>query len=263
VLGLTGLADAVSRVAFSRQFGTGIDPLRDPTLDPLRSRNYDLSVSWYPNDDTFLQVALFHKDIEDFIVRFTGGASSVERFGFTPISGDDQVQAFINGDSASVSGVELSYSQNYTFLPGPFDGLFAAANVTFADSEQSLANDIDRITTFQDQADIVGNASVGWENEKVSVRLSGNYVGERIIGLNRGFLGIQFDASDELEQERLSIDLNARWDINPIFQVYFDAINLNDAEDRRFFQGGGITGPVISGVENYGATYQFGVRARF
>lgn len=263
IVGVTSINQALGLVRFERQFGTDLDPLRNPQLDPLTSRNYDLSVSWYPNDDTFLQVALFYKDIEDFIVRFSGNAGDLGQFGFTPQSPQDTVRAFVNGESAFVTGVELTYSQNYTFLPGVLSGLFASANITLADSEQSIANTITRVTRFQDQADLVGNASVGWENDKASLRVSANYVGERVLALNAAFLGIGFSSSDLLEQERLSVDVNARYDVSEGVQIYFDAININDANDRRFFEGGGVTGPVLAGVESYGPTYQVGVRARF
>jgi TonB-dependent receptor len=257
--GLTTIAQIEQVVSFRGQAGTEAEPLRDPTLDPLLSDNFDLSLSWYPNSDTFFQVALFRKDITDFIVRVI--SNDAASFGFDPAD-FNTVNTYINGEAAWVQGVELSYAQNYSFLPGILSGLFFAGNVTLADSEQTDGVS-GRSLTFQDQADIIGNLSFGWENERLSLRASGNYIGERLVGLNVGALGLQFPASDEYEQERWSMDINARLNVTDDIQVYFDAININDAEERKFFEGGGLTGPVFSEVENYGRTYQVGVRARF
>jgi TonB-dependent receptor len=257
--GLTTIADVEDIIAFEGSAGTDGEPLRNPTLDPLLSNNYDVSLSWYPNADTFFQVALFRKDITDFIVRII--SNDAASFGFDP-SDFDTVNTYINGEEAWVQGVEFTYAQNFTFLPSVLSGLFFAGNVTLADSEQTDGVS-GRTLTFQDQADVVGNASIGWENERFSLRVSGNYVGERLSALNFGALGLEFPASDEYERERLSVDVNARFNVREGVQVYFDAINVNDAEERRFFQGGGLTGPVFSEIETYGATYQLGVRARF
>ncbi|MCG8443660.1 MAG: TonB-dependent receptor, partial [Caulobacterales bacterium] len=186
---VTTIAQAEALVVFDRLLGTRADPLRDPELDPLRARQYDMSVSWYPNPDTFLQAAVFYKDIRDFIFEL-GGVEDPEdlaEFGIdvdriraesnVPLR-DVEFTTFTNGDAAEVYGLELTYAQAYTFLPAPFNGLFSYANVTFADSE---ANErfVDRTFTLPEQADVVGNISLGYENDRFTVRWSGNYVGER------------------------------------------------------------------------------------
>ncbi|MCG8461643.1 MAG: TonB-dependent receptor, partial [Holophagales bacterium] len=75
--------------------------------------------------------------------------------------------------------------------------------------------------------------------------------------------GVDLLESDEFERGRFSVDFNARWQFSDSIQLYLDAINLNDAEDRRFFQGNARSGSIFSQIENYGATYQLGVRVNF
>ena len=270
---VTTIAQAEALVVFDRLLGTRADPLRDPELDPLRARQYDMSVSWYPNPDTFLQAAVFYKDIRDFIFEL-GGVEDPEdlaEFGIdvdriraesnVPLR-DVEFTTFTNGDAAEVYGLELTYAQAYTFLPAPFNGLFSYANVTFADSE---ANErfVDRTFTLPEQADVVGNISLGYENDRFTVRWSGNYVGERLRVLNEGRLGLDFEESDLYEASRWSMDVNGRWNVSDSTQIYFDAININDAEDQTFFKTGGQNGTVLGVNENYGATYQTGARIRY
>lgn len=270
---ITSLADAAAAQAaggleFENEAGNSTEPLRNPNLNPMRARQLDASIGWYPNDDTAIIVGAFYKNIKDFILRATFSNDELTQIGLTPNTsgtidgGFNTSETFLNGDKAQVYGIEIAYEQAYTFLPQPFDGLFFAGNATIAQSEATDA-DIGRDITLPEQADFTGNMSLGYENELFSIRWSGNYVGRRLRSINAGELGLSFSESDELERARFSMDINARVNVADGIQLYFDANNINDAEDRRYFRGGGITGPVYSRIENYGATYQGGVRVRF
>ena len=59
------------------------------------------------------------------------------------------------------------------------------------------------------------------------------------------------------------MDFNARYRVNENVQVYFDALNFNDAEDIQLFEGDDLSGRIYSRIENYGATYQVGARFNF
>jgi TonB-dependent receptor len=254
-------------VFFENAAGNDTEPLRDPRLNPQKANNFDLTAAWYPNDDTFFQVGVFYKDISDFIGRINITDENISILGLqqntsgTIDGGFDEGVTFINGD-AEVYGIEIAYAQNYTFLPAPFNGLFFAGNATIAESDAEIPF-TDRDFRLPEQADFVGNMSVGYEDSDFSIRWSGNYVGERLRELNAGLLGLDFDEGDEIERSRFSMDVNLRYNVADGIQLYFDAINLNDAEDRRFFRGGGITGPLYSQIENYGRTFQIGVKAKF
>lgn len=257
-----------------RAFETEAGQFRNPALEPLTSQNFDISLAWYPNPNTVLSVAAFHKEIENFILRFsTSDPDAIAEFGFPPDTflidspGASEIdQTFINGDSGWISGIELSYYQAYTFLPQPFDGLFTQANVTFGDSNASSST-VGRDIPFPDQSDIIGNLSLGWENDVFSLRAAAVYQGERLRAVNAGELdnSTENTAGDELEEERTQIDISARWEVRDGVQVYLDAINITDAEDNRVFRGDpdALNGALFSNLQNYGATYQFGVRFEF
>lgn len=101
----------------------------NPDLKPYRAWQYDLNLSWYPNQDTMLSAALFYKDIDSFIV----GPVTI---GSVDIFGDGtlyDVRQKINGQGAKVKGLELTAQTAFTFLPAPFDGLGFQANYTYTD----------------------------------------------------------------------------------------------------------------------------------
>lgn len=265
---LNSLAAADALLLFENQAGTDAEPFRVPSLRPLRAKQLDGSLSFYPSNDIFFQVAVFYKSIKDFIVPVTFAGAEVADVGLTPGDGTlnggfDFATTFVNGDNASLVGVELAYTQNYRFLPGLLSGLYFAGNVTLSDSTARLRN-ADREFSLPDQADIVGNLSVGWENKDFSLRWSGNYSSERLLQLNAGFLsnGLSRDDGDLFERSRWSMDLNARWNVTNGIQAYFDAVNINGARDQRFFLAPAVGG-IFNQIEDYGATYQVGVRARF
>lgn len=103
----------------------------NPALKPIKSNQYDLSAEWYFAPAGSLTVALFRKDIRDYIYADT----RTETF-----TSNGQTIAFditrnYNGSKGRVSGFELGYQQFYDFLPGAFSGLGLQANYTFIDNE--------------------------------------------------------------------------------------------------------------------------------
>jgi TonB-dependent receptor len=253
------------------QFVSDGNNIRNPGLDPLTAQNFDVSVSWYPNANLAFTAAAFYKSIENFIVEVGLAGDDVTRLGFQTDDGTatspgvTSLDTFINGDEAEIYGIELNYYQAFRDLPSPWNGLFVEANATIADSEAS-AGIVDRSFAFPDQSDLIGNLSLGWENDDFSLRLASVYQGERLRGINQGELDDANDpAGDVLEDERLQFDISARWDYNDFTQFYFDGININDAEDLRYFRGGNTAdnGPIVFQYENYGPLYQIGVRVRY
>lgn len=274
---LTSIDEANAALAAARTadgglaFETEADPARNPFLDPLTSQNFDASIAWYPNANTVLSAAVFHKEIDSFIVPISLRGDDVTRLGFEVDDGTETSQGisiidtFANGDTAEITGLELSYYQAYTFLPAPFDGLFVQGNATFADSSAS-SDLVDRDFQFPDQSDLIGNLSIGWENDVFSVRAAMAYQGERLRAINEGRLEDGSDtAGDLIEDERTQFDVNVRWEVRDGIQLYLDAININDAEDNLFFRGSNDTlnGRFFARLENYGPTYQFGLRVRY
>lgn len=274
---LTSIADAEAALTQARAadgglaFETEADPARNPFLDPLTSQNWDASINWYPSSDLAFSIGVFYKKIDNFIVPISLRGADVQALGFPADDGTETspgitvIDTFVNGDEAEIQGLELNYYQAYRFLPAPFDGLFAQANATFADSSAS-SDLVDRDFQFPDQSDLIGNVSVGWENDVFSLRGALVYQGERLRGINEGRLEDGDDtAGDLLEEDRTQIDLSARWFVRDGVQVYFDAINITDAEDNRYFRGSRETlnGALFQALENYGSTYQIGVRVRY
>jgi TonB-dependent receptor len=229
----------------------------NPFLDPLIADQFDASVAWYPSSQAVFQIAAFHKEITDFFLDF-----ETTNLAQTPIilptgvsSNFAGIETVINGGEASVTGVELSYSQSFVELPGLLSGLFVEANLTLAESEAETSERPGESFPFPGQADVSGNLSIGWENDLFSMRVAGNHRGEVLSGLSGD--GIE----DRYRAPFTQIDVNLRWNVTEEVQLYVDGVNLTGEKDVRYYVGGAQN--LFERVQDFGSTYQVGVRATF
>lgn len=257
--------------------------LGNPTLTAMTSTNFDASISWYASEDLYLQAALFYKDIADFIVSVSGVQSSFEDMPVTiPV---DQISEFYfpenqiyndvnlttNGDSATVYGIELSYSQ---YFP---TGLFVQSNMTLIDSEANVGDTI-RTEEIQlpNQADTTVNLTVGWENDDFSLRLISNYrskVLERIGSCSAADIAADQSSAypqncavwaDVYHDDTFGLDFKATYQVNDNIKLYFDAINLTEDKSFKYFQGNNYSrGNMLFESEDFGTSYQMGINVKF
>lgn len=214
-------------------------------LKPLESSNLDFGIEHYTDSTGVISAFLFHKTIKNFIYQ-------------TDVSGTglwadfDEAITYVNGDDATVYGIELNYSQNLNFLPAPWDGLVVGANATFSSTdatieEQAVARDI----SFPNQSDQVGNLSIGWENDKFSIRVAANYKSEYLYEVG----GIDEPATDVYVDPQTFVDVKARYSIQPNLQVTFEAANITD-EDYYAYSGHRSRNAQL---ESYGPSFKVGI----
>ena len=250
----------------------------NPNLDPMTSTNFDASIGWYASDNLFLQAAVFYKDIKDFIVDVSGASLALNELPVPlPV---DQVTQFtipsdlvmndidltVNGQDAKVYGAELIYSQFFE------NGLFFHTNLTLLESEARLDPTI-RVGKIQlpDQADFVANVATGWENDSWSLRLIANYrdkilevVGSCDEGSDPNDPRDCKTWSDRFQNDILNVDFKANYRFSDKVSFYFDAINLTEEEDLRYFQGNELTrGRALYQIEKYGRSFQLGMNVDF
>ncbi|HBK56457.1 MAG TPA: TonB-dependent receptor [Xanthomonadales bacterium] len=95
--------------------GTGAQG--NPGLEPLLSKNYDVSLEWYYGDASFVAVGFFHKDIDNFI-----GVTQIIDTPFnlnTPIGGANWNAAIANGCAQSdVVCIRNFIFDNFDGTPG-------------------------------------------------------------------------------------------------------------------------------------------------
>ncbi|MFD1217114.1 TonB-dependent receptor [Microbulbifer celer] len=266
----------------------------NPSLEPMRATNLDLSLSWY-GEDTFLEGALFYKDIKDFIVDANGVRMNIADTPFTlPLDQVDlftipadmtltNVQTYLNGESATVYGAELSFSQYFEGrwenhkIGRWLDNIFLQSNLTLQSSEGNVGDSV-RVDSIQlpETADTAANLTVGWENDVFSLRFISNYTSEilkqiggctaedKAMDADLGYAKNCRTWGDLYQDESLTFDVKATYRINDLTRVYFDAVNITDSVDQQYFSGNSDSGGhILYNVEGYGPGYQLGLTVDF
>lgn len=245
----------------------------NPNLVAMTSINYDASIGWYPSKDLFMEAAIFYKDIDNFIVDVNGitmalpdlplslPVNQLTEFVIPQTLVLNDVNITLNGKKATVMGIELSYNQYFE------NGFFVQSNMTLLNSEAQLDRSIrlDKVP-LPDQADTTMNLTVGWENVDYSVRLIANHrskILEEVGSCPAGDAPCKSWA-DRYQDAIKSFDFKAIYNVNKQTSVYFDAINLTDEVDLRYFEGNAQSGGnILYQKEEYGRTFQIGVNYKF
>jgi iron complex outermembrane recepter protein len=193
----------------------------NPNIDPYRATQEDLSIEWYPNRDTAYTLALYNKNLKNFIVDnpetqvlpFSGSVApnvlctTVSKNLFNcPFAID--VRA--NGGDGTLRGVEVGMTQAI------WGGFGVQANYT--NSEASL----DSGKPFPGNSRYTYNLVGYFENAWVSARLAWSY---------RSNFFLSFDRTSDLDEDALkSLDASLAVNVTKWAALTFEAQNLTDAK---------------------------------
>ena len=206
----------------------------NPELLPYESENIDLSIEYYPGDIGVLSAGYFHKSIDNFII--IADVAGTEGW-----EGYEEVTQAINGDTATVDGIELSWVKGFN------NGFLISANGTITDSEAKTLLDGELYkTSLPNQSDRIGNLTLGYENNQMSLRLTMSYKSENLEEIDGDLI--------RMEDSHQQIDFSAKYFINESMHVYFNAININDEPYYNYFD----TPSVNAQYEEYGRTLELG-----
>ncbi|MCF5827214.1 TonB-dependent receptor domain-containing protein, partial [Pseudomonas syringae] len=194
---------------------------------------------------------VFYKDIQNFVYN-TDLAGTGQWANFA------EANTYANGDKAKLYGLELAYSQKLDWLPSPWNGLLLGANATLSRSDASI-NGFDQSTGTNRKRDIdlpsqsktVGNVMLGWENDKLSLRLSANYKSAYLYEL----AAIGDKDHDQYVDAQTFVDFSARYSLTKNLKVSFEAQNLTDQPYFVYSGHRAYNGQ----YEEYGPTYKVGL----
>jgi TonB-dependent receptor len=223
----------------------------NPDLDPYRATNFDATLEYYFSPEAVLQGGVFYKKIDDYIVDVVFEDPGT----FNGIAYNEAVIP-LNGESAEVRGLELSYGQAFTMLPAPFDGLIANVNYTYTDTEAEVqTEDGLRTIPLPTSSEHTYNIVIGYDKGPLSLRLSGagrsSYLDE---------LGGEAD-EDRYVEPHFQIDASAKYRFSDNFQLFGELVNINDATYTAYQTGPGRDR--LLQYEEYGWTAKFGFKANF
>jgi len=221
----------------------------NPDLKPLESSNLDLGIEHFMGRAGTVSAFVFYKDIKNFVYNTDlAGTGAWTNFA--------EAHTYANGDSAKLYGLELAYSQKFDWLPAPWNGLLIGANSTFSRSSADIegfdaasGTNRKRNISLPNQSDTVGNLMLGWEDDKLSLRLSANYKSAYLYEL----ASINDKAHDLHVDAQTFVDFSARYSLTKNLQVSLEAQNLTDRVVLRLHRHRSYNGQ----YEEYGPTYKW------
>ncbi|WP_370229288.1 TonB-dependent receptor [Marinobacter nauticus] len=220
----------------------------NPDLDPLESDNFDIGIEHYMGPTSAISAYAFYKRIDNFIYS-TDIAGTGEWANFS------EAKTFDNGDTAEVRGFELAASHKFSSLPAPWNGLIVGANGTWTRSDATVTSFDDgapvrRNVRLPGQSDTTGNLTLGYETDRASIRLAGNYKSDYLMEIP----DVTDERYDLYEDDHFQLDLTASYYLMDNLMVQFDAVNLTD---RPYYAYTGKGGEQYNAqYEEYGRTYR-------
>nr|WP_136252440.1 TonB-dependent receptor [Ningiella ruwaisensis] len=257
-----------------------------PYLRPFYANQYDLSFEHYFTEtDGAIVVALFYKDIQSFVDRNTTDPYDFRANGFNvpeevdlivqedsgdgtlvpvldanglpltvtvPVENGAYTTAVNNSEGGYIRGVEVAYTQVFSFLPDLWSGLGVSASFSHTETEIIRIADPNRGVFSSDLPGLSPNVFSGtlfWEYEGFETRINARYRDPFVsqqVAVNSQV--VNFDSE-------LVLDFQASYEINENLGVLFQVNNLTDEPTKSYFGSEARTGT----IQYFGTQYFLGV----
>src|ERR1700731_4766449 len=106
----------------------------NPNLQPTKANNYDILIEHYFQPLGIIQGGYFYKQLSNPIYQ------NVSLLGPTDPNAGFRLLQTVNGPNAHIQGIEVSWEQRFSFLPGLLSGFGVAANYSYTQSSVSFPN---------------------------------------------------------------------------------------------------------------------------
>jgi TonB-dependent receptor len=250
--------------------------IANPNLKAEHANNYDVLFEQYLKSGGLFQAGFFYKDLSDPIVN---GQYIAHTWPGVPAGTNTLVSQVQNVGSAHILGLEISYQQRLSFLPGVMHGLGLSANYSYTASQANGLQNLLRTDSpdLQRQAPNMWNFSPTYDTKKFSLRMGMSYNGPMIyayqyqnLQVNSAGtlvptdpttqpLGAKGPAGDNYLYGHYQIDAQASYKLPYGLQVYAYGLNLNN-EVFGFYNG---SPQYVVQREYYKPTYAGGFRYNF
>lgn len=194
----------------------------NPALEPLKSTNIDFMLEYYFSSVGILSGGFFYKSIEDFIFNEAREIQSGEFAGWVE-------RQPVNGDAATVYGVEVAWQQQLQFLPGILSGLGVYANYSYTFSEAEITGLDERTVRLPEQVPHVFNAALSFSTGGFFAQVSANYQDDWLDTIASN------PADDRWRAKTLTFDASASQRITPNLTAFVDVHNITNQGTGEFY----------------------------
>ncbi|APV51138.1 hypothetical protein BWI17_16475 [Betaproteobacteria bacterium GR16-43] len=238
----------------------------NPFLKPFRANTIDSSIEWYFDKSSLLAAGVFYKNIGTYIQSLrvnvpyneTGLPLSLLPSNFTGAE-VFQVTTPVNTSGGSLSGVELTYTQQFKFLPGFARNFGTILNYTYVKSKiDYLVSPTSNATITDDLLNLSPrswNATLYYDDGRFNARVAGSFRKAfltRVPGQNNNDV--------EGKNETLNVDASISYQLTPNIQLVLEGVNLTNEVNDQFISRDRNSAVVYTQT---GREYLAGVRVKF
>lgn len=255
------LAPYVNNIASDKKIIVG-----NPNLDVTYAYNYDFMAENYFKSVGLISGGVFYKKLNNFIYNYNDNQYNSVKFSndfpnqVSPIPTGEN-WSFVqsrNGETVSVFGFEMAFQRQLDFFENKFlKGFGVYVNYTFTDSNAKGIADQDgnerTNVSLPGTAPHMFNASLSWENSRLSSRLSLNYAADYLDELG------PTEYQDSYYDKQVFLDANVAYKITKKVSVFAEATNLTN-QSLRYYQG---IKSHTKQVEYYEARFNLGLKLNF
>ncbi|WP_076418249.1 TonB-dependent receptor [Colwellia sp. UCD-KL20] len=219
-----------------------------PHLKPFYANQYDLSYEkYFTETDGKFVAAIFYKDIESAGIvthtftefDFAGNGFAVPENYSDPLSGvpleirnGDFETAFNDEEGGYIRGIEIGYTQVFSFLPELWSGLGFDASYSHTESEIQQISQLgqqDLSISLPGLSENVLQTTLFWEYQNFETRLSVRYRDEFVSEQ------VAVEAQTVNYDGETVVDYQASYQLNDNLGMVFQVNNLTDEPTRSYF----------------------------
>ncbi|MDO8544812.1 MAG: TonB-dependent receptor [Opitutaceae bacterium] len=224
----------------------------NPDLTPERSRKFSALAEYFIHPAGTVSVHVFQTSMKGAVDRSEPMPASALGLGDDPVYGFYEFITFENvPGTRKIKGIELSYSQQLTFLKGE---VFRGASVFGSYS---------RFTSTPKPGGFVPQnaaAGVSWRFRRFNANLSGTWTDEFITGANYVSANSRyFPGEPEYLADRFIFDFGAGYRVGRHTTVFVSGRNIANSGKTWFYKADGR----IRQMERYGGQWTLGVKGGY
>ena len=196
----------------------------NPNLQEENATNLDLLFEHYFSSIGLLSGGIFHKEVRDVLFDYSYLQTGGEFDGY-------RINTVSNGTKGHVTGFELAWQQQFTFLPGWLNGFGVYANYSYTRSKLTIPfMETKRDIALPDMRPHVGNFSLTYEKYGFSGRISSYFFATylREVGDEERF--------DIYEKGRIQLDFSASQKITRRLKAVLNISNITKAKRSDYMQ---------------------------
>ena len=241
--------------------GYGTASSGNPSIKPVESKNYDLTLEWYFSEASSLYGTLFKRDIEGFVY---GSNRIIQYQGPDATEPEDYILTQPdNSSNGTLEGLELGLVYFPENLPDWLNGFGIQASATLLDSQQDLPVYENGSISRYDSRDMFGVSKSSYstvfiyERDDFDMRLAYLWRDDFLNSYEEAQFANPLGVYRSPEQ---SLDFQISYDVTEDLMVTFDGTNLTQETYQSYYEY-----PTTHNSNNalYSRTFALGVRYSF